>query len=116
MATMTTSGAVILKAGANVSSSLTTEYDDWILMAESAINSLTRYNWTDAYAGLNADVQKVLDDAASCYAAMYAINYDMSGYTSRTEAETMLDLLRDMFNRLIKQLEEIKHQDFITGA
>jgi len=121
MATMALSGACLLKTGSNVNTKFTglTAEADWevlILQAESYINSVTRYNWTDAYSTLNVDVKYILEDAVSCLAAMYAITYEMGGYTSGNEAQTMLDFLHDRVQTLIKELKEIKVRDFVTGA
>jgi len=123
MATATTmclSGAVLLKAGANVSSVLTTDassqIEQFILQAESFINVVTRVNYTDGFADLNADVKKILEDAASSYAAVSCINYDMSGYSSRAEAQTMLDVNWAKFKECIDLLKDKKHTDFMDDA
>ena len=88
----------------------------WITQAEGVINTACRYNFTDNYASLNNDVKKILEDAASNLAAIYAICYDMSGYTSRVEAEDMINVLRDAALRDISILRDKKSQDFINGA
>ncbi len=105
------------KEGANVSGSVTGDMHNlWVAEAESFINSITRYNWSDAYSGLNEDVKHLLSEAASNIAAIYAINYDMSGYTSRGEAESMITILRDRANWAIKSLQDKKVQEFMIGA
>lgn len=115
--TMCTSGAVKLKAGANMSSSLTADnYTTLINQAESYINTATRINYTDTYGSLNDDVKKILEDTASSYAAISAINYDMSGYTSRQEALTMLNVNWAIVQQGIKLLSDKKYTDFINGA
>jgi hypothetical protein len=105
------------KAGRNASTTSNVELfiNDFMTQAESEINVATRYNWSDAYSGLNADVKGILKEAASNLAAMYVIQYDMSGFTSRTEAETMLDVLRDGYVRAISLLRDIKQQTFVIG-
>jgi hypothetical protein len=115
--TMCVSGAVKVKAGANVSTSLTAaHYTQFINQAESQINAATRINYTDTYAALNADVQKLLEDVCSSLAAMQAISYNMAGYSSRYEAETMLDVQRDTALRGISLLRDKKTTDFVNGA
>lgn len=106
------------KAGANASSTSTAEAytNDFIAQAESFINVSTRYNWSDAYSGLNADVQGVLKEAASNLAAIYCIQYDMSGFTSRGEAESMIVVLRDAALRAMSILRDLKSRDFINNA
>ena len=118
---MTTSGAALLKAGANVSTVFTgteanTNWDIFIAQAESFVNALTRINYSDTYTGLNTDKREILSEVVSNLAAMYAISYDMSGYTSRLEAGKMLDVLRDGATRGLSLLRDKKQTDFIDGA
>jgi hypothetical protein len=65
---------------------------------------------------LNADVKGLLKEAASDLAAIYVIQFDMSGYTSRTEAEDMINVLRDAALRALSLLRDKKVQDFMIGA
>ena len=44
---------------------------------------------------------------------MKAIDYDMSGFSTRVEAETMLDVLRDDFVKAIEALESMDVQEFL---
>ena len=113
-----TTAEVQRKVGANASATSNTEayINDFMTQAESFINVATRYNWSDAYSGLNVDVKGILKEAASNLAAMYVIIYDMSGFTSRTEAETMLDVLRDGAERCIGLLIDKNQQVFMTKA
>lgn len=103
----------------NISSDIdngdTAETDVWIADAESFINCACRYNFSDTYATLNADVKQILREAASNLAAIYAITYDMSGFTSRVEAEDMINVLRDGALRCIAVLRDKKTVDFING-
>lgn len=113
-----TTAEIQRKAGANASSTSTAEAytNDYIAQAESLINVLTRKNWSDAYSGLNADVKGLLKEAASNLAAIYCINYDMSGFTSRGEAESMITVLRDAALRAIALLRDKKAETFIENA
>jgi|SRR3990167_3891363 len=113
-----TTAEVQRKAGAGASSTSKAEayVNDFMTQAESEINALTRYNWSDNYASLNADVKGVLKEAASNLAAIYVIVYDMSGYNSRTEAEDLINVLRDAYLRCIGILRDKKAQDFMNGA
>lgn len=106
------------KAGAGASATATAEAytNHFIGEAESEINVLTRYNWSDDYASLNGDVKEILRQAASNLAAIYVISYDMSGYTSRTEAENIVNILRDSYLRCLSILRDKKAQTFIQGA
>ena len=116
------SGAVLAKAGYGKSSELTTAtigtdlmIDTWIIEAEGVINTATRYNWTSAYASLNDATKKILQDTAGNLAAIYAINYDMGGYTSRGEAEDMINTLSDAAMRNISIIREKETQNFIVN-
>ena len=118
--TLATSGAVKLKAGANRPTDDTvitaTQYDTLINESESYVNSLTGVNWIDIYASLNVDAKYILEDAVSSHAALSVINYDMSGYTSRTEAQTMLNVNYARFKDAVDALKEKKVSDWIQGA
>ena len=113
--TLCISGAALLKAGANVSTAfIEADYTQLINQAESLINVDTRFNWTDVYSTLDVDLKYILEDVCSSLAAMSLINYDTSGYTTRGEALTMLDVLDDKANKGLKILQDIKAQDFIN--
>ena len=113
-----TTAEVARKAGANASATSVAEayVNDYMTQAESFINVMCRYNFSDAYAGLNADVKGLLKEAASNLAAIYVIQYDMSGFTSRIEAEDMINVLRDAFLRAISLLRDKKAQEFMRNA
>lgn len=119
--TLTDSGAVKLKAGAGVSTTLTTDSADgseltsFINQAEAYLAAVTRIDWVSLYSGLDADLRKILDDAASSHAAMAAISYDMSGYTFAQEAQVMLDFNYTRLDDAIKLLKEKVVSDFIQG-
>lgn len=113
-----TENEVKYKAGTSVNATAVTEayLNSFVAQAESIINAVCRYNFSDTYATLNGDVKALLTQVASDLAAMYAIQYDMSGYTSRYEAETMLDMLRDSALRGLGLLRDQKVVTFINGA
>tara|TARA_R100000750_G_C2344765_1_gene95828 strand:+ start:2098 stop:2463 length:366 start_codon:yes stop_codon:yes gene_type:complete len=106
------------KAGAGASATATAEafVNDFVAQAESLINCMTRFNWSDAYSGLDADNRDLLKEAASNLAAIYIISYDMGGYTSRSEAESMINLLRDAALRAISILRDKKTKVYINGS
>ena len=121
MATLCLSGAVLLKAGAGVSSNFTGGNGEANLVplinqAEAYVNVLTRYDWIGNWTSLDAQDKLLLEQAASDLAAIYAIQYDMSGYTNRLEAQTMLDVLRDRFVQAVDLLKVKAHSDDYLGA
>jgi len=113
-----TTAEVIRKTGANASATSATEayINDYMTQVESLINCVTRYNWSDAYSGLNADVKGILKEVASNLAAIYVIEYDFSGFTSRNEAESMINVLRDGALRGMSLLRDQKVQKFMNDA
>ena len=113
-----TTAEIQRKAGANCSSTSNAEAytNDFIHQTESLINSICRYNFSDNYAALNADVKGLLKEVASNLAAIYCIQYDMSGFTTRGEAENMVNILRDAGLRGLSILRDKKTQDFINNA
>ena len=112
-----TSSEILTKAGANYNTGVTeAKINELCLQVESYINAFTKYNWSDAFAGLNADVKGILAEIESDLVAIYIINYQMSGYTTGGEAETMLDVLTNRSTVALTLLQDVKTRDFMTGA
>lgn len=107
----TSNAQIAVRAGANVNATAITvaETDKYVLEVEASINAQTRTNWSDLVtAGLNADVQGVLTECSACMCAQMAIMYDMSGFSSLLEAQTMLDVLDNRYKAALKTLKEDK--------
>jgi hypothetical protein len=64
----------------------------WCLQAESFLNCLAKYNYSDKFSTLNVDVKYILTEYEARYVAICAISYNMAGYTTRTEAENMINV------------------------
>ena len=110
---------IVARAGANVNATAinTTATDIYVLDIEAMINAMTRVNWSDLVtSGLNEDVEGILREAGACFAAIYAIQWDMSGFTSRVEAEDMINVLRDRALFAIAILRDKKVQKFMREA
>ena len=103
-------------AGASTISKAEAYVNDYMTQAESFINSATTFNWSDAFSTLNVDVKGILKQAASAFAAIMVIRYDMSGYTSRNEAITMINSLTLEFNEAMKELNVKDKQKFIRNV
>ena len=101
---------------ANATSKAVGATDVYVLSVEAKINSITRYNWSDKFATLNVDVKGILTETGACLCAMKVINSDMNGFTSRSEAQTMLDVLSDTALMNFSILRNIKSQTFMLGA
>jgi len=113
-----TTAEVQRKAGANASTVSNAEayINDYMAQVESEINVFCRKNYSDTYAALDADVKGILKQGASNLAAIYVITYDMSGFTSRNEAESMINVLRDSAIRVLSTIRDKKNQTFINDA
>jgi hypothetical protein len=110
--TLTTSAAIWAKAGANVSIASGYEQTSGARLlkfsdeAEAWVNAETLQDWTTNYASVGTNFQQVLSDVVSSKAAIGMITFDMSGYTSRTEAQTMLDVNNDIVRKGIAFLKD----------
>ena len=113
-----TTAEVARKAGANASATSVAEayVNDYMTQVEAYINTVTRVNYSDSYSGLNVDKKGILKEVASNLAAIYVINYDMSGFNSLAEAKAMVDLLRDGAMRGLALLKDKNHTDFIDDS
>jgi hypothetical protein len=113
-----TTAEVGYKVGAKCSATSKAEayVNSYMTQAESFINASTKYNWSDVYTTLNVDKKGILKEAASDLAAIYAIQYDMSGFTSRAEAELMIKVLYKRAMDCIKILNDQKVEDFVRAA
>ena len=113
--TMAISGAAVLKAGANVSTAVVdANYNSWIEEAEGYLCNLTKYDLITNWASLNAVYKLIFTEYVSRYAANEAIKYDMSGYTSRIEAEDLVNINIFRMEEINKLLENASVQDFIS--
>ena len=109
--------AKVKNMSADIDSGDTAETDRWIADAESLINCTARRIFavdTTAFSALPATTRKILTEVTSDLAAIYAVLYDMSGFTSRVEAEDMINIFRDAALRGLSILRDKKTQDFLT--
>lgn len=111
---------ILLRVGTKASATVKAAgwFDAIILDVEAVINCLTRFDWStlDAATALNATVRGILIDTGACLAAIEGITWDMSGYTSRVEAEDIINVLRDTALRNMSILRDKKTQEFMKNA
>jgi len=103
-------------AGANTTSASVQYISNYVQSAQSVLNARTKKNWTDAYAALNEDVKYIVDEIISDLAAIKVINYDMSGYTSRLEAEGMKLTLMNEAEKYIAELKDVDIQKWMAAV
>ncbi len=108
---------ILLRVGTNASATVKAAgwFDTIIIDVEGFINCATRFDWStaDAASALTATVRNILIDTGASLAAIIGITWDMSGYTSRIEAEDMINVLRDIALRNISVLRDKKTQKFL---
>lgn len=116
--TIVTENEIALMAGENVDATGDTEANHNILaaQAESYLSNLMRYNVVDNYSSLNEDVKRMLSEWAARFAAVTLIAYNMAGYTSRVEAEDMMDVHFFRMQQIEKLLRDQDVIDYIKGA
>ena len=110
---------VVKAAGVNVSATSIAEgYTNvYIKEAEGQICTSTRYDWVTNYASVSAIGKEILRSATASYAAIKAINFDMSGFTSRQEALTMVNILWADYQKLILLMEkDNNYKEFILSG
>lgn len=111
--TLCTSGAAVAKAGVNANSDIIisgtglAEFSDEV---EGTICLKTRKDMVADFSGLSANFQGAVEDLASDLIAMKIINYDQSGFL-KGEAQTMLDVLKDNSDTIMKDLREKQYQE-----
>ena len=118
-----TTAEVQYKAGSTASATSKAEayINSFMTQVESFINVAAHKNFSDVYTTLNADIKGLLKEAASNLAAIYVINYDMSGATPldslhRLDSEDKVNILYKRAMDCIKLLSEQTNVTFMTGA
>ena len=106
------------KCGANVNAATQAEafVNSYLQQAEAIINGACRKVFAvdaAAFAALPVTTRQILTGVATDIAAIFAIIYDMSGFTSRVEGEDMINVLRDSALRGLSILRDKKTQDFL---
>ena len=99
-------------AQVNATNKLTAATDAYVLDVEAYINAATKVNWSDIYAGLDADLKLILKEVGACICAMYVISSDMSGFVGRN-GETALDFLHYRIVKGMELLNETAVRKFI---
>lgn len=105
-------------AGENVDTTgwTTANQEAWELQAISFLCNLTRYNIADNYSSLNADVKNMVDEYIARYCAVCGIAYNMAGFTSRQEAENMINIHLFRMEKLEELFADQKTITWIKGA
>ncbi len=110
---VTTEAEIQQKMGANHNVAFnTTMMEAAEIRHFSTVIVLCRENWKDD-TPTAVEIKGILSDVVSSLVAIEGIAYDMSGFTSRIEAEDMINVLRDGALRGLAILRDKKNQDFV---
>ena len=115
--TFCTSGSAIFKAGENADATAIADATNLAILSsevQGRIIAETRRDWATTYSTLPNGIKDVLSLCSSSMIANHIINSNMSGYTSRTEAQTMLNINYDMARECIAFLKEFKSNSIQT--
>ena len=114
---MTTEGEIDQKLGANVDPNFTEAMKNAaVLQGESMVNAVCRYDFSTNFGDLTAATQGILSDIVSSFVAIQGVTYNMAGYTSRIEAEDMINVLRDGMLRGLQIVRDKNVQKFLTDV
>lgn len=121
---MSTDAEMNAMAGENVDVTGWTDANKtaWGLQAESYLNILCHYNFSDNFAGLNADVKYILSEYVARYTGMCGIAYNMTGFNTdagslaRVHAEDMINIHVFRMQQIEKLLTKEGALDFIKIA
>lgn len=116
--TLCTETEIAIFAGENVDTTGDTEtnHNALVAQAESFLCCLSRYNWVDNYSSLNEDVRRTLSEYCARYVAVALIAYNMAGFSSRIEAEDMLNIHLFRMQKLETLLRDQKTVTYMKGA
>ena len=112
--TLCTSGSAISDAGLNVNTDIKASGStlaNWSNQVEGDITIIANVDVVTRFSGFKDEGKQILNQLASNQIAQKIVNYDMSGYTSRQEALTMLNVLE---NRIVKNQTLVKDDNFKT--
>ena len=84
----------------------------YIKEAEGVVISLARFDFVGSYADLTTIAKEMLREATAIYAAIGVIGYDLNSYTTRMEAEDMINILWAKFRALAKIISDQKWVKF----
>jgi hypothetical protein len=117
--TLAINADILKKAGANHNTTYSADVytNVYILLAEGKICLDTRYDWVTNYASISTIGKEILREAVACYTAIDVINADMSGFTSRQEALTMVNILWARYIDIVKRVAgDNKYKEFILSG
>lgn len=116
--TLTTSQAILFKAGANFNSTAGTSGALLALISDLAEGSFcvdTKYDWVGNIGSVGTRAKNGVSDAVSDIGAKFLIEHDMSGFTGLGEATTMINVLIDNYGKKVVLLRDADIQAWARG-
>lgn len=102
-------------AGENVDTTGDTEANHNYLAyyAEAYLSSLVKYDIVTNWSSMTANYKRLFTEWAARYAGIALIAYNMAGYTTRIEAEDMINVHWARCQQIERVLREADKQDFV---
>jgi len=112
--TIVTEAQIALMAGKNVDATGDTEanHNDLAAQAEAYLSVLVKKDLVTAWSGLSTVYRQLFSEWAARFAATQLIAFNMAGYTSRVEAEDMINIHVFRMQQIEKLLNDSSVQDF----
>ena len=114
--TLCTSGQAVNKAGLNANSAIIINGQalaSWSDEAEAEVSSIARSDVVTNFGSLTANGKQILKQFVTSHIAESIINYDMSGFTSRQEALTMLNVQENNKDSAASLIREDKNKKYL---
>ena len=110
--TFCTSQAIVVKAGANISSSVVSNavIQRACDNAEGYVNVATRYDWITNSGAIGTNFKPLIADTISSLAAIDLIEYDMESI-GKSEAINRINILYDRATAGVELLKKIKRPE-----
>ena len=100
--------------GLSVAAGFTTTMQDLVgVYTEAFLCALVEYDIVSNWASINAIYKLIFSEYACRQIAVEAIKYDMNSFTSRIEAEDMINTHNEKLRDIKALLEQASVQDFI---
>ena len=101
--------------GVGVDAGFTVTMQDLVgVYAEAFLCNLVKYDAVTNWASLNAIYKLMMSEYVARSIAVEAIKYEMAGYTSRVEAEDLINIHYARMQEIKEILEKVDVQDFMA--
>ena len=110
-----TEAQIALMSGENVDATGDTEanHNDLAAQAEAYLSNLVKFDIATNWAALSTVFRQMFSEWAARYAGVALISFNIAGFTTRAEAEDMLNLHWARMEQIRVLLEEASVQDFM---